>query len=66
MDVGEEDIANGVRDMNIVLDMEINLEIGLPITSIEPVMRQNWIVFQEDPQPLEVFINAIKNNDVRS
>src|SRR5438270_14098148 len=64
MNVGEENIASVARDSHIILQVQRKLKIIAPVTALESVVRKNGIV-EENPQPLEIAINAIEHNDVR-
>src|SRR5450755_484571 len=53
MDVGEEDVAGRAHNADVVLDVQGDLEIILPVAAGVTVVRQHRII-EEDAQAVEV------------
>ena len=63
VDIGQKDIAGGLGDAHLVLLVQGELEVLPPVATIETVIGENR-VFEENPEPLEVVINAVKDDYV--
>jgi hypothetical protein len=65
VDVRQEDVPGFVDDADFVLNVQGQLKIVAPVAAVESVFGQDGIV-KEDLQALEVLVNAVKDDDVRS
>ena len=53
MDVGEEQIAGLTHHADLVLDVQCELEVVAPATTLVAVVRQYRII-EEDPESVEI------------
>ena len=51
VDVGQEDIAGGASDADLVLDVQGELEIITPVVAVHAVVRQDRIVEEDASSP---------------
>ena len=63
MNVGQENVADGMCDAHLVLHMQRKLEIIAPITSVHTVVRDHRVC-KENVQSLKILVNAIQHDDV--
>ncbi len=64
MDVGQEEVAGLTDDAHVVLDVQGELEIVLPVAAVVTVVGQDRVV-EEDPEAVEVGPQAVEHDDVR-
>ena len=63
MDVGEKDVARVADDTDVVLDVERDLEIVAPVSSVVAVVGKNRVV-EEDARSVEVRAQALQHDDI--
>ena len=56
-------IPGFLRNPNVVLDVEGDLEIIAPIAPLNAIVRKDWVI-EENFQAIEVSAEAVKNNNV--
>ena len=65
MNVRQEDIAELLSHPHFILLVQSQLKIVAPVSAIESIIRDHGIG-KEDPQSLEIAIDAIQHNNVWS
>ena len=63
VDIGQKDIAGLTGDIDLILDMQRQLKIILPVTAFIAVIRQNRIL-KKDAQSVKVGAESIQYYDV--
>ena len=63
MNISQEDIANGISDAHIILQVQSKLEVIPPVLTIHAVIGQHR-VFKKYAQPVKVLVDAIQHDDV--
>ena len=63
MDIGQENVARGPGDGDLILLVQGELKIIAPVAAVHAVVREHRIL-EEDPKSLKVSIDAVEHDDV--